>query len=281
VLPNSDIKTMFSTIERHRITWTCLVPGLITDFLDHPERANCDFSSLRLIFGYANLMPLVVQQITKALDVDFIDGYGQTESSLLVAHGVSGPGELPSLKKQPTPLMEIRLVDHEMNDVAQGQPGECILRGPTVMSGYLNNPKATSEVFAGGWLHTGDILCQNEDGSLTFTDRHKYLIKTGGENVYPAEVEAVIVTMDAVQEVVVVGVPDDRWGEAVKAVVVPRQGATITAQEIITWCRDRLAGFKRPQYVEITTSETLSRSSTGKIQRDELATTGTTQTRPL
>jgi fatty-acyl-CoA synthase len=173
--------------------------------------------------------------------------------------------------------MELRLVDDEMNDVPQGQPGECILRGPTMMSGYLNNPEATNEVFAGGWLHTGDILRQNEDGSLTYTDRKKYLIKTGGENVYPAEVEAAIVAMDAVQEVVVVGVPDERWGEAVKAVVVPRQGATITAEEIITWCRGRLAGFKRPQYVEIRTSDTISRSMTGKIRRDEFIT-GATKT---
>jgi acyl-CoA synthetase (AMP-forming)/AMP-acid ligase II len=272
VLPTGDVEAMYSTIERHRITWTALVPGLLTDFFNHPERVNCDFSSLRLVFGYANLMPGIVQQITKELDIDFIDAYGQTESSFLVALGVSGPGEVPSLKKLPSPLMELRLVDDEMNDVPQGQPGECILRGPTVMSGYLNNPEATNEVFADGWLHTGDILRQNEDGSLTYTDRKKYLIKTGGENVYPAEVEAAIVAMDAVQEVVVVGVPDERWGEAVKAVVVPRQGATITAEEIITWCRGRLAGFKRPQYVEIRASDTISRSMTGKIRRDEFIT---------
>jgi fatty-acyl-CoA synthase len=126
-------------------------------------------------------------------------------------------------------------------------------------------------VFKGGWLHTGDLLRREEDGTLTFVDRKKYLIKTGGENVYPAEVEAVLSRHPAVQEACVFGVPDPHWGETIKAVVVLRQGQSADSAEILHWCRERLAGYKRPRYLQFMRSEELPRSTTGKLQRHELA----------
>jgi len=158
-----------------------------------------------------------------------------------------------------------------MNDLAVGQPGECVVRGPSVMSGYLDDASANEEVFRGGWLHTGDLLRKEADGSLTFVDRKKYLIKTGGENVYPAEVEAVIARHPAVQEVCVFGVPDAYWGEAIKAVIVPRQSQWASGPEIVAFCRAALAGYKRPRFVEFVASERIPRSATGKLQRHELA----------
>jgi fatty-acyl-CoA synthase len=267
----ADPGAMFRLIERDRLSWTLLLPGVITDFLDHPDRDRYDLSSMRFAIGYANMMPRVVEQLTAACGIDFYDAFGQTETSYLLAHGISHPGETPTGRKVPAPLLDVRIVDEELTEQPAGVPGECVVRGPSVMSGYLDDPAATEEAFRGGWLHTGDVLVRHEDGTLSFVDRKKYLIKTGGENVYPAEVEQVIAAHDAVQEACVLGVPDARWGETVKAVVVRRPGAEVTAAEIVAWCRDRLAGYKRPRYVEFMTAEQLPRSTTGKLQRHELA----------
>lgn len=267
----ADVVQMFELIERDRLSWTLLLPGVITNFLDHPARGAHDLSSLRFFIGYANMMPQVVARLTEACRTDFYDAFGQSESSYLLAHRRSGPGEMPSLRKQPSPLMEVRIVDDDMNDMPVGVPGECVVRGPTVMSGYLDDEAANADVFKGGWLHTGDLLRWEDDGTLTFVDRKKYLIKTGGENVYPAEVEAVISRHPAIQEACVFGVPDAHWGETIKAVLVLQADQTATREEIVAWCRERLAGYKRPRYLQFVRSEELPRSTTGKLQRHELA----------
>ncbi|MDB5817763.1 MAG: o-succinylbenzoate--CoA ligase [Rhizobacter sp.] len=266
-----DVQAMFRLIERDRLSWTLLLPGVITDFLDHPKRSEHDLRSLRFAIGYANMMPNVIARLTQACGIDFFDAFGQSEVSYLLAHGRSGPGELPSLRKQPSPLLEVRIVDDDMHDAPVGTPGECVVRGASVMSGYLDDDAANRQVFEGGWLHTGDMLKREDDGSLTFVDRKRYLIKTGGENVYPTEVELVVAQHAAVQEVCVFGLPDAYWGEAIKAVVVLRPGSVVTAREIADWCRTRLAGYKRPRFVQFVRSEELPRSTTGKLQRHELA----------
>ncbi len=267
----ADVTQMFKLIERDHLSWTLLLPGVITNFLDHPARVAHDLSSLRFFIGYANMMPQVVARLTEACRTDFYDAFGQSESSYLLAHRRSGPGEVPTLRKLPSPLMEVRIVDDDMNDMPVGVPGECVVRGPTVMSGYLDDDAANAQVFKGGWLHTGDLLRWEGDGTLTFVDRKKYLIKTGGENVYPAEVEAVISRHPAVQEACVFGVPDAHWGETIKAVLVLQAGQMVTREEIIAWCRERLAGYKRPRYLQFVRSDELPRSTTGKLLRHELA----------
>jgi fatty-acyl-CoA synthase len=270
-LRRADVSEMFGLVERDRLSWTLLLPGVITEFLNHPQRSAHDLSSLRFAIGYANMMPQVVAQLTEAFGIDFYDAFGQSETSYLLAHRRSGPGEVPSLRKLPSPLMEVRIVDDDMNDLPAGQPGECVVRGPSVMSGYLDDDAANAEVFKGGWLHTGDLLRREHDGTLSFVDRKKYLIKTGGENVYPAEVEAVIQQHPSIQEVCVFSVPDPHWGETIKAVLVLRSGMQASRDEIVAWCRERLAGYKRPRYLQFLRSEELPRSATGKLQRHELA----------
>lgn len=267
----ADVLQMFQLIERDRLSWTLLLPGVITDFLNHPQRGAHDLSSLRFAIGYANMMPTVIADLTRACNIDFYDAFGQSEVSYLLAHRRSGPGELPPLRKLPSPLLEIRIVDDAMRDLPVGEPGECVVRGPSVMSGYLDDDVANAEVFAGGWLHTGDLLRREADGTLTFVDRKRYLIKTGGENVYPAEVEAVIARHPAVQEVCVFGVPDARWGEAIKAMLVLRPGHDADRHQIVAWCREHLSGYKRPRYLQFVRSDELPRSTTGKLQRHELA----------
>jgi fatty-acyl-CoA synthase len=161
-----------------------------------------------------------------------------------------------------------------MREVQDGTPGECVVRGPGLMSGYLDDPTATEEAFRGGWLHTGDVLRREADGTLVFVDRVKYLIKTGGENVYPAEVEQAIAGHPGVQEVCAYGVPDERWGETVKVAVVRAPGGSITADEVVERCRERLAGFKCPRYVAFLEAADIPRSTTGKLQRHVLAARG-------
>jgi acyl-CoA synthetase (AMP-forming)/AMP-acid ligase II len=273
-LRSADTATMFAAIERDRLTWTLLLPGVITDVLHFPRRTEFDVSCLRFAIGYANMMPTVVAQLTELYDIDFCDAFGQTETSYVLAHGWSGPGAVPHLHKTPTPLLEVRLVDAAMNETPVGVPGECVVRGPGVMSGYLDDPQATAEAFRGGWLHTGDVLVRHDDGTLSFVDRAKYLIKTGGENVYPAEVELAIAAHPGVQEVCAYGVPDPRWGETVKVVVVRAPGTRVSGAEVVAWCRDRLASFKRPHYVEFVSTDELPRSTTGKLQRHVLAQRG-------
>jgi acyl-CoA synthetase (AMP-forming)/AMP-acid ligase II len=273
-LRSADPETMFAAIERDRLSWTLLLPGVITEVLHSAHSGRFDLSSLRFAIGYANMMPTVVQQLTEKFGIRFCDAFGQTETSYVLAHGWSGPGEAPTLRKTPTPLMEVRLVDAEMRETPVGVPGECVVRGPGVMSGYLDDPQATAEVFRGGWLHTGDVLVRDDQGTLAFVDRAKYLIKTGGENVYPAEVELAIAAHPAVQEVCAFGVPDRKWGETVKVVVVRAPGAHVEGDEIVTWCRERLASYKRPHYVEFVDADALPRSTTGKLQRHRLADRG-------
>jgi fatty-acyl-CoA synthase len=217
------------------------------------------------------MMPRVVKEFTRATNSGFWDTYGQTESSFVVALDLVEPGHEPSLRKRPAPLLDVRIVDDEMQEVPVGVPGECVVRGPTVMSGYLEDPEATAQAFRGGWLHTGDVLVRNDDGTLSYVDRLKYLIKTGGENVYPAEVEAVLTSHPAIREACAVSVPDERWGETVKAVVVPEPNRSLTAEGIRDWCDERLTGFKRPRYVQFVDYEDVPRSTTGKILRHELA----------
>lgn len=270
-LQRADPETLFAAIERYRLTWAAMLPGVLTDFLHHPRRTEYDLSSLRFGFGYANMMPSVVEEFTRTFDAVFWDCFGQTESSFVLALDAVSPGQIPTLCKRPAPLLDVRIVDEELREQPVGTPGECVVRGPSVMSGYLENPEATAEVFRGGWLHTGDVLVRNEDGTLTYIDRLKYLIKTGGENVYPAEIEQVLVAHPAVREASAIGVPHERWGETILAVVVLEVGAASTEPELIAWCRARLSGFKTPRSVRFLDEREVPRSGTGKILRDELA----------
>jgi fatty-acyl-CoA synthase len=269
-LETPDPEAMYAAIERHKLTWTAMLPGVITDFLHHPRRDAYDLTSFRFALGYANMMPRVVEEFTTALGVGFWDTFGQTESSFVVALDLVTPGAKPTLRKRPAPLLEVRIVDEQLRELPVGTPGECVVRGPSVMSGYIEDAAATADVFRGGWLHTGDVLVRHEDGTLTYVDRLKYLIKTGGENVYPAEVEQVLTGHMAIREACAISVPDARWGETIKAVVVLEPGAECSAQDVKSWCRERLAGFKCPRYVQFLDYDEVPRSTTGKILRHEL-----------
>ena len=148
------------------------------------------------------------------------------------------------------PYLATRIIDDQGQEVATGLIGELLIKGESITTGYLNLPEATAETIVDSWLHTGDLFYQDEEGFLYLTGRKKELIKTGGENVYPAEVDSVLVKHPAIVDACVFGVPDPQWGEAVKACLVLAPGASITRQEIVAWCRDYIAGYKKPQYIE-------------------------------
>ena len=162
----------------------------------------------------------------------------------------------------------MRVVDNEGNDVATGEPGEIIIRGHNIMKGYYNRPKETAEAFHGGWFHSGDIATMDEDGYFYIVDRIKDMIIRGGFNVYPREIEEVLMTHPAVSLAAVIGAPDDQYGQEIKAFIVLKEGATVTPEEIISWSKQEMAAYKYPRIVEIR--DALPMTATGKILKTEL-----------
>ncbi|KPK94073.1 MAG: hypothetical protein AMJ94_02280 [Deltaproteobacteria bacterium SM23_61] len=164
--------------------------------------------------------------------------------------------------------MEVRVVDDHMEDVGVNEVGEIVYRGPGLFKGYYQNPEETKKAFEGGWFHSGDLVRRDEEGFIYVVDRKKDMIISGGENIYSAEVEAVLLTHPKIKEAAVIGVPDPKWGEAVKAFVVLEPGEKATEEEIIEFCLENLARYKRPKSVEFIPA--LPRSATGKVLKREL-----------
>jgi fatty-acyl-CoA synthase len=220
----------FNMVEKHRITCTMLVPVMLYYLLDSPRGATADMSSMETIFYGASAMnPARLQQGIERWGQVFYQFFGQSEAPMVVAnmrradHDLGKPQRLASCGR-PSPWVHVALLDPEGKPVPAGEPGEICVRGPLVMKGYKDMPEQTAEAFAGDWLHTGDVGKLDADGFLYIVDRTKDMIVTGGFNVFPREVEDVLAGHEAVGQVAVVGVPDEQWGEAVKAVIVLRPG---------------------------------------------------------
>ena len=216
----------FDMVEQHKITCTMLVPVMLYFLLDAPRSATADMSSMSTIFyGASPMSPARLQEGINKWGQVFYQFFGQSECPMVITnmrkkdHDLSKPQRLSSCGR-PTPWLHLALLDPDCNPVPEGEPGEICVRGPLIMKGYKDMPEQTAEAFAGGWLHTGDVGRLDEDGFLYIVDRTKDMIVTGGFNVFPREIEDVLGTHEAVGQVVVIGVPDEQWGEAVKAVVV-------------------------------------------------------------
>ena len=220
----------FNMVEQHKITTTMLVPVMLYFLLDSPRSATADMSSMETLFyGASPMSPARLREGIEKWGHIFYQFFGQSEAPMVLAnmrkgeHDLSKPERLASCGR-PTPWVHMALLDNEGNPVAKGEPGEICVRGPLVMKGYKDMPEQTAEAFAGGWLHTGDVGRLDDEGFLYIVDRTKDMIVTGGFNVFPREVEDVLGTHEAVGQVAVIGVPDEQWGEAVKAVVVLKPG---------------------------------------------------------
>jgi long-chain acyl-CoA synthetase len=277
-MPRFDPLQFLEIVQRERVTDVTLVPTMIKTFLSHPRFAEFDLSSFKRIYFGAAPMPdgLLRRALTIMPQVKFQQAWGMTELSPIATtmdfrfSVLDGPnaGKLRSCG-QAVPSVELRIVDPDGNEVPRGTVGEVVVRGPTVMQGYWNQPETTAAALRDGWLHSGDAGVMDEDGFLYIVDRLKDMIVTGAENVYSAEVENAISLMAEVAEVAVIGIPDDTWGERVHAIVVPQANCTVTAEAVIAHCKGQIAGFKAPRSVEIRAAP-LPLSAAGKILKTEL-----------
>lgn len=267
----ADPGQMHAAIRRYGVTVVMVVPGISGPFATHPDAVHGHDSTLRLVVSGAGLEHAsVIDAVSTRLGVEYIGIYGQTESGTKVSWATAEQiASAPGTYGRVMPSLAYRLVDGDDHDVPAGVPGELVLRGGTIMRGYWGNPQATEQTLRGGWHHTGDVFVQDEDGLLRMVDRTKYLIKSGGENVYPQEVENLLKSHPDVADVAVAGVPDAQWGETVKAFVVPGPDGPPSRAALDEFVRTSLAGYKAPRYIEFV--DAIPRNVSGKILKHELA----------
>lgn len=269
-----DPAAMLDAIGRMRPTLLTLTPTMLQMLLDHPAAATTDFSSIRLTLYAGSPISLgLIKRAIQSMPGEFMQFYGSTEAggatSILrpAEHDLENEARLQSCGR-PLPLIEFRIVDAEGNDVPDGEPGELLVRQPSITTGYWNQPETTAAAVRNGWYHSGDIARRDAEGLYYIVDRAKDMIVSGGENIYSAEVENVLSTHPAVAGVAVIGVPDPRWGEAVKAVVIARDGVLCDEAMLIEACRGRLAAYKVPKSVDFVDAFPLVPS--GKISKKDL-----------
>jgi acyl-CoA synthetase (AMP-forming)/AMP-acid ligase II len=264
VLPRFDAPRSVELIDRWRITHFADFPPVLAQTLDAAEQAGSRLPSLRHVTGLDS--PETMERLHAATGATFWTGFGQAETTGMVT--LQNARERTGCAGVATELAVVDLVDDYDRPVAVGEPGEIVVRGPLVFLGYDGLPEATAHAFRNGWHHTGDVGRFDEHGRLYYVKRkaEKELIKTGGENVYPAEVEAVIVELPGVRHACVFGVPDATWGEAIRAVVEVENGAALTGEAVIEHVGARIARYKRPKRVELV--DRLPRTADGEVDRE-------------
>jgi acyl-CoA synthetase (AMP-forming)/AMP-acid ligase II len=275
ILQSFDPGQVLATFGEWGITHSLLVPAMIKMVLNHPDASTADVSSLQCLLYGASPMPAASLEQCMATwpTVGLAQAYGQTElapvvSTLSIADHRSGGEKLKSAGR-PTPVSDIRIVDEEGNDCPLGTSGEIVVRGPHTMIGYWNKPEETAKALRDGWVYTGDAGLFDDDGYLYIVDRLKDMVVTGGENVFTTEVENAVISHDAVQDVAVIGIPHEEWGEAVHAIVILHPGQTVTEREIVEHCRATIAGYKLPKSVSFR-DEPMPLSGAGKVLKTEL-----------
>ncbi len=267
VLPQFDTRVFLNIAEEKRVASTYLVPTMLQGILDHADFDGKDLSSLKSIGYGASPMPTsLLLRAREALDADYTNYFGMTESTGIISvlspedHRLEGSKETIEKKSRrltgigyPIPEGEVRVVDDQDHSVPIGEVGEIVVRGKKVMKGYWNKPRETEAALRGGWLHTGDLAKMDEDRYLYLAGRKKDMIIRGGENIYPVEIENVLHSHPKVLEAAVVGLPDEYWGEIVKAFIICKPGQQVEADEITEFCRTKLASYKKPAIVEFVT----------------------------
>ncbi|NKQ57034.1 long-chain fatty acid--CoA ligase [Amycolatopsis sp. K13G38] len=277
IMAKPDVGRFLELIERHRVTHTFLPPTLIYMVLGHPALERTDLSSLQCFwYGAA---PMSAARLAEALDRigPMAQLFGQSEAPMMISTMSPAEHRLPdgsihtgrlSSAGRPSPLVTVAILDDECRQVPRGRRGEICVRGSLVMAGYYRNPEATAEASAGGWHHTGDIGFLDDEGYLHIVDRAKDMVITGGFNVYSAEVEQALMAHDAIRDCAVVGLPDDKWGERVTAVVQLQPGTTLDTGELVAFVKQRIGSVKAPKQIEIWPD--LPRSTIGKVLKTEI-----------
>ncbi len=268
---NADPENIMAVIQEEKVNGVTLVPALWNWIVNHPKFENYELSSLLIGGTGGAVMPREVKAriVERFPQLKMIESFGMAETcslgtfatheDMMAKQGTVGRREF---------MIEARLVDDEGNDVPRGETGEIVYRGPTVLKEYYRDPETTAEAFRGGWFHSGDLLREDDDGYFYVVGRKKDIIISGGENIAAAEIEDVLFAHPRIADAAVVGVPDEKWGEAVKAFVIPVPGQTLTEDEVIAHCKEHLASYKKPQYVEFATE--FPRTAGGKVQKFKL-----------
>jgi fatty-acyl-CoA synthase len=248
------------------------MPGSIEPVVEVLKSRGRRPKGIRAVGAMADLVPKqLIAELTGLIGAPYLNSFGATETGLAPASAaLIPPGEFPAtLSKRKSVLCEFRLVGADGADVAEGEPGEAAVRGPTVFSGYWNADATNARDFKDGWFRMGDLFRRNPDGSYDFVDRAKYMIKSGGENVYPAEIERVLLSDPRVSDAVVIRKRDAKWGE-VPIAFISRRDDALSEADVEALCRKSLAGYKRPKEVHFVRFEDFPRSTTGKILRHEM-----------
>ncbi len=281
--PQFDPEGWLSLVESQRVNRAMLVPTMLKALLDSETFDDRDLSSLQVVTYGAAAMPVEVLEtaMEKLPGVQFINAFGQTETAATITmltpddHVLQGDADEVARKQKrlrsigrPLPDVEVRIVDESGDEVVVGVTGEIVARGDRLMKGYWNSPEATADTIHNGWLHTGDLGWRDEDGYIFLTGRAREFIKRGGEMISPEEVEETLCLHPAVAESAVVGVEDATWGEVVHAAVVFAPGAAVSGEELMEFCRSRIASFKMPEVVHFV--DELPRNQLGKVMRGEL-----------
>jgi long-chain acyl-CoA synthetase len=273
LVPRFDPVAVLETMQRDRVTVFMGVPTMFIALLQAVGGGDYDLSSLRVtVSGGAPIPAEVIDSFERRFGVAILEGYGLSESASTATFNISVSERKVYSVGKPIWGTSLQIWDEESRPLPRGAEhvGEVVLRGQNIMTGYHNNPEATAKAFAGGWFHTGDLGYVDEDGFLFIVDRIKDLIIRGGYNVYPREVEEVLYAHPAVAEAAVIGVPDPKWGEEVRAIVAVKPGQSVTEAELIEFTRERVAAYKYPRQIEFRDS--LPKGGTGKILKKELRT---------
>jgi len=277
ILHRLDVELLLETFQREKANYIMLVPAMINILLAYPKTTQYDLSSMKAIFyGAAPISPPRVQQAIDVFGPILVQGCGMSETTSFVTV-LTAADHVEALKNNPARLgscgrpffeTEVKVVNEEGKEVVPGEMGEITARGLDIMQGYYRDAELTRQTIRNGWIHSGDMAKVDEEGFIYIVDRKTEMIISGGFNVYPSEVEQVIDKHPAVLEVCVLGVPDEKWGEAIKAVVVLKQGTMLTEEELVNHCARFLGGFKKPRSVDFVTE--LPKNPNGKIARRQV-----------
>ncbi len=281
MVPEFDARKVMALMEKERVTLTNMIPTMLNLMVNDPEIKAYDFSSLRVMLsGGAPIAPEVVRRIMEAFGCDYIQTYGMTETSPYLTMSIlkdylkersqEEQFRFKAATGRPVIFVQLKVVLEDGTEVPwdNQEVGEIVVRGDSVTPGYWHLPEETAKALKGGWLHTGDLAVVDPEGYVNIVDRKKDMIVTGGENVYSTEVENVLYEHPAILEAAVIGIPDEKWGEAVHACVVLKEGMSATEEEIIAFCKENLARYKAPKSVEFLSA--LPRTGSGKIYKKGL-----------
>jgi long-chain acyl-CoA synthetase len=264
MIPRFTPEAVFAAVQAYPVSVFIGVPTMYHQILNHPEVDRFSTERLRIfIVGAASMPEALFRSVSEKFGVPITEGYGLSEAGPVVAHNpLRGRKKIGSVGL-PVPGVLVRVIDAHNQPLPPGEVGELLVQGPNVMAGYLNQPRATEEALRGGWLHTGDLARIDEEGYIFIVDRKKDMILTGGFNVYPREIEEVLLGHPAIMEAAVIGIPDEEKGELAAAFIISKIGQTITEKGIIDFCRNKMAVYKAPRRVYFV--EELPRNPSGKV----------------